>query len=340
MERTFALQWHITDKCDQRCKHCYIYSGEDNVCQQELELEILEKILHDFLTSCKKLDVTPFISVTGGDPLLHKNAWDVFEMLHRNNVRFGILGNPFHLTSEAANKLYKLGCDSYQMSLDGLRETHDFIRKKGSFDTTLEKIKTINESGMRSVIMTTVSRTNINEILDIVPIVVEAKVNTFAFSRYCPNENDISNMVTAHEYKEFLEKMWEVYNKYQDGHTRLMLKDHLWKLFLYERGLLDINDYEENMIYDGCHCGITHLTVLADGTVYACRRCESPVGKVPEESLYDIFVGGKMDAYRNYENFEACSKCELLRFCRGCPAVAKCATGNFYAKDPQCWKQF
>ena len=340
MERTFALQWHITDKCDQRCKHCYIYAGEDNVCQQELELEILEKILHDFLVSCQKLGANPFVSVTGGDPLLHKNAWEFFEMLHRNNVRFGILGNPFHLTPEAANKLYELGCDSYQMSIDGLRETHDFIRKKGSFDTTLEKIKIINESGMRSVIMTTVSRTNINEILDIVPIVVEANVNTFAFSRYCPNENDISNMVTAHEYKEFLKKMWEVYNKYKDGSTRLMMKDHLWKLFLYEHGLLDINVFEENMIYDGCHCGITHLTVLSDGTVYACRRCESPVGKVPEESLYDIFVGEKMDAYRNYEDFEACSKCELLRFCRGCPSVAKCATGNFYAKDPQCWKEF
>lgn len=340
MERTFALQWHITDKCDQRCKHCYIYAGEDNVCQQELELEVLERILIDFLISCKKLDVEPFISVTGGDPLLHKNAWEFFEMLHDRNVHFGILGNPFHLNSKNAKRLYELGCDSYQMSIDGLRETHDFIRKKGSFDITLEKIKTINESGMRSVIMTTVSRTNMNEILEIVPIVVEAKVNTFAFSRYCPNENDISNMVTAQEYKEFLGKMWDVYNKYKDGQTRLMLKDHLWKLFLYERGLLNLNGFEENIIYDGCHCGITHLTVLADGTVYACRRCESPVGKVPEESLYDIFIGEKMDMYRNYEDFEACSECELLRFCRGCPSVAKCATGNFYAKDPQCWKEF
>lgn len=338
MVRTFSLQWHITDKCDQRCKHCYIYSGEDNVCQQELELDILEKILNNFLESCRRLDVSPFISVTGGDPLLHKNAWDFFEMLHDNNVKFGILGNPFHLDKENAKRLYELGCNSYQMSIDGLRETHDFIRKKGSYDTTLEKIKIINESGMRSAIMTTVSRTNICEIPKIVPIVVEAEVNTFAFSRYCPNENDVSNMVTAQEYKEFLNNMWKVYNKYKDGKTRLMMKDHLWKLFLYEHGLLDINDFEENIIYDGCHCGITHLTVLADGTVYACRRCESPVGKVPEESLYDIFIGDKMDAYRNYDKFEECSKCELLRFCRGCPSVAKCATGNFYAKDPQCWK--
>ena len=29
MKQYFAFQWHITDDCDQRCKHCYIFA-EDN----------------------------------------------------------------------------------------------------------------------------------------------------------------------------------------------------------------------------------------------------------------------------------------------------------------------
>ena len=33
------------------------------------------------------------------------------------------------------------------------------------------------------------------------------------------------------------------------------------------------------------------------------------------------------------------SKGELLAFCRGCPAVASGKDGNFYAADPQCWKE-
>jgi len=80
------------------------------------------------------------------------------------------------------------------------------------------------------------------------------------------------------------------------------------------------------------------MTVLANGTVYACRRCESPIGEVPKKSLYNIFFGKKMDAYRQWDKFEACSNCEIFNYCRGCPAVAKGATGNFYAHDPQCWK--
>ena len=27
MNSYFSFQWHITDECDQRCKHCYIYSS-------------------------------------------------------------------------------------------------------------------------------------------------------------------------------------------------------------------------------------------------------------------------------------------------------------------------
>ncbi len=32
----FSFQWHITDECDQRCKHCYIFS-ENNCNPADLE---------------------------------------------------------------------------------------------------------------------------------------------------------------------------------------------------------------------------------------------------------------------------------------------------------------
>lgn len=333
----FALQWHITDKCDQRCKHCYIFAGENKMYSPEFDFSTLEKIFFDFLETCKKMDKMPSICVTGGDPLLYNDVWKLFNLFHNYNVPFSILGNPFHLTEKVAKSLKELGCITYQMSLDGLRKTHDFIRKLGSFDATLEKIKVLNDAGIKSAIATTVSKTNIEEIPELVKIVVEYKAKTFGFSRYCPNEKDRDNIISPYEYKTFLEKMWEQFTTLQYKGTAFILKDHLWKLFLYEKSLFKIEN-DSDLIMEGCHCGISHITILADGLVYACRRCESPVGKVPEQSLYDIFFGDKMEYYRNFDNFDACSKCELLRFCRGCPSVAKCATGNFYSKDPQCWK--
>ena len=80
------------------------------------------------------------------------------------------------------------------------------------------------------------------------------------------------------------------------------------------------------------------MTILPTGEVMACRRFESPVGNLFRKPIYNLYNGPEMEAYRQYERFEKCSRCELLRFCRGCPRSARLYTHNFYAPDPQCWK--
>ena len=35
MKHYFAFQWHITDDCDQRCKHCYIFAKDTGMAPRE-----------------------------------------------------------------------------------------------------------------------------------------------------------------------------------------------------------------------------------------------------------------------------------------------------------------
>jgi len=286
------------------------------------------------------MKVKPFLVITGGDPLLHRDICRLLDEINKHDISFSILGNPFHLSYAVVAKLEKLGCVYYQMSLDGLENTHDLIRKSGSFKATLESLKYFEDSAIRAVIMATVSKANIIEIPQLVDVAISHNADSFVFARYCPAPDEQDLMVSPEDYRVFLDIMWGKYLKHKNSNTTFPLKDHLWKLYLYEKGLFEVASIEnpENLIIDGCHCGITHITVLADGTVYACRRCNSPVGKVPEQLLHEIFHSEEMNEYRKYEEFEACAKCELRNFCRGCPAVSKGLTGNFYAKDPQCWR--
>jgi radical SAM/SPASM domain protein of ACGX system len=339
MDPYFSFQWHITEQCDQRCEHCYIFSERSGTALTEMPLGDIERILDNCLDFCEKFNRIPYFYLTGGDPLLHKDFWRALELLKAKELGFSILGNPFHLTREVCEKLNSYGCQKYQLSLDGLKATHDRIRKEGSFDATLEAIPLINEAGMTSVIMTTVTGENLHETPALVDLAARHKVAVFAFARYCPTSLEKSLRIAPADYRALLEKCWEKFEAYQDGDTIFNLKDHLWTLFLYEKGLFAIPEHlQENLIYDGCNCGISHVTILPDGGVFACRRMESPVGNALADSLYDIFLGDKMNAYREYERFEKCSKCELLRFCRGCPAVAYGSTHSFYSPDPQCWK--
>lgn len=340
MKNFFAFQWHILDDCDQRCKHCYIFSEENNKELITMTTEELDIVLENCLDMCEKTDRIPYFSITGGDPILHPNFWDLLEKLHEKQVHYGILGNPFHLTPDVCKRLKDLGCRQYQLSLDGLRQTHDYFRKPGSFDITLEKIKVLQDAGVRASIMTTVSKTNMAELTGIIDTVVEHEVGLFSFARYCPTSLEKTNQISAQEYQQLLGDIWEKYEEYKDSKTFFTLKDHLWTLFLYEKGLFKIpSNLKDDVIYDGCNCGNNHLTILPNGDVFACRRMDSKVGNALNESIFDIFTGSKMDEYRKFEEFEKCSKCELLRFCRGCPAVSYGYTHNMYSPDPQCWKE-
>ena len=109
---------------------------------------------------------------------------------------------------------------------------------------------------------------------------------------------------------------------------------------MWEQGKFTIpKSAKPGMIYDGCHCGTGHMTVLPTGDVYACRRMESKVGNVAENSLEELFFSPQMEAKRDFKKFKKCSKCELFGWCRGCPAVTYGYTGDMYEADPQCWKE-
>lgn len=338
MNKYFAFQWHILDDCDQRCNHCYIFSKKDNDKLDRMSFENMNLVLDNCLDMVNELKRKPYFVITGGDPILHPNFWQLLEKLNENDIDYSVDGNPYHLTDDVCSKLKDLNCRQYQMSLDGLRKTHDFFRKSGSYDITLDKIKTLKKAGLKASIMTTVSKLNLNQIPWIVDEVVRAKADLFSFARYCPANNN-EEKITPLEYKNLLEKLWLKFMEYKDSHTLFSLKDNLWTLFLHDKGLFEIPDnLKEDVIYGGCDCGVNHLTILPNADVYTCRRMESKIGNALDDKIRNIYKNNILNQFKNFDKFEKCSACELFRFCRGCPAVSYSYTQNMYSADPQCWK--
>ena len=341
MKQYFAFQWHITDACDQRCKHCYIFSENNCKALDSMNWEQIQDTFYNCLDFCKVYDRLPYFYITGGDPILHPDFWELLKLLKQHEIKFTILGNPFHLNDEVCRELKQLGCEKYQLSLDGMRETHDWFRKPGSFDITLEKLECIKRAGIRAVVMTTVSGTNIDEMPDIIDTVAN-KADVYAFARYCPTSEEKDTNIEPLRYRELLQLCDKKFKEYeaQGCTTYFNKKDHLWTLYEYETGEFKIpENADKDMIYGGCNCGNCHLTILPNGDIFACRRVQnSKVGNVFDDRIADVWVC-EMEQYRDYAKFEKCSKCELKAWCRGCPAVASGKDGNFYAADPQCWKE-
>ena len=283
----------------------------------------------------------PHAALTGGDPLLHKHFFDIANYMKEKNVVMSVLGNPFHLNYETIAKLKSLRIRSYQISIDGLRETHDRFRKKGSFDRSIRAIEDLKNVGIRTVLMFTISRQNANELTSIMELASLYSVDVFAFARICNYGNGVGlQSFSPAEYRTIL---LDAYKKEKElvskgSKTKFNKKDHLWTPLLEELGEVSYKPTQDHLIFGGCSIGIQSLCILADGTAFACRRFYSPIGKVPEQSIEDIFFSKEMNFYRD-SGYEKCSKCNLLQYCRGCPAVSYNNTNRFGAPDPQCWRE-
>lgn len=338
MARYFAFQWHITEECDQRCKHCYIYA-DGYVPIPRMTWRQMKRTLANMKEFCRFYDVIPYLYITGGDPILHPDFWRLLKRLHRHGVEFSIMGNPFHLDEEACRRMHEMGCTSYQVSIDGLKDTHDWFRMPGSYDATIASIPVIQSSGMHAIVMSTVSGTNASQMPAIVDAMVEAKADVFSFGRYCPTSMDRSIDISPEEYRTLLDELDRKYKKYEaEGcFTLFDRKDHLFTLLQYEHGEFVPAEHDGEIL--GCHCGRSHLTVLPNGDVLACRRFHSRIGNVFQDRLKDLWRCDLMEKVRDYGSYEKCSGCRLRDYCRGCPAVAFGTTGDFRSADPQCWRR-
>ena len=217
----------------------------------------MQNTFYNCLDFCQVYDRLPYFYITGGDPILHPDFWKLLGLMTEHHIPFTILGNPFHLTDEVCRRLKATAAKKYQLSIDGLRETHDWFRKPGSFDITLEKIGCINRAGIRSVVMTTVSGTKIDEVPGIIDAVVAAGVNVFAFARYCPTSEERDVGIEPLRYRKLLADCDKNSRNMRPQAARpTSKKDHLWTLSEYETGRVQIpRPWRDGMIYGGCNCG-------------------------------------------------------------------------------------
>jgi radical SAM/SPASM domain protein of ACGX system len=317
--------------------------GYQSEIENELSSDECLKIIDDFYHWIRAWGIQGRINFTGGDPLLKNGVFELIKYAHDKGITVGILGNPEPLNHEVVSRLRTSGVTSYQVSIDGMEKTHDKFRRKGSFKRTLEAIKLLNQGGIRSVVMSTVSKQNVEDLIPLINLVAKEKVTVFDFARLVPIGKGVQfkeELIKPEEYRNLLLDVLEEYRRLEKEGCQTFFgrKDHLWTLLYKELGLLPPLSEDKKTIFRGCAIGINLLVVVADGIVYPCRRLPLKIGKAPEQSLRDVFINSsELNEMRQLEKFKKCSKCDLFQYCRGCPAVAYGATGDYFAPDPQCW---
>jgi radical SAM protein with 4Fe4S-binding SPASM domain len=153
------LEFQLTDRCNLRCRHCYIGEGlhwpKGHLRRQELPYDTILTILKEF----EEIQGLRLL-LSGGEPLLHPSFWEINEVLRDYAFRSVLLSNGVLITKDIAKRLR---VHEVQVSLDGMEKGHDTIRGQGTFTKTLSAIDLLQEAGMRVSIATMIHRENLDE---------------------------------------------------------------------------------------------------------------------------------------------------------------------------------
>jgi radical SAM protein with 4Fe4S-binding SPASM domain len=167
------LEFQITDRCNLRCRHCYI--GDS--LNQDLPFEKILKILKEF----EEIQGLRLL-LSGGEPLLHPRFWEINEVLRDHAFRSVLLSNGTFITKEIAKRLH---VHEVQVSLDGMKEGHESIRGKGAFEKTLLAIDHLQEADIRVSIATMIHRGNLNQFDSLASLIQSKKIGEWNVDLPC-----------------------------------------------------------------------------------------------------------------------------------------------------------
>jgi len=337
MEPKFRVQWHLTNKCTNNCKFCYITQRK----LRELSTKEIFSIIDSLEESARKLGLKPMrIYFTGGDPLLRKDLFEILSYCREKDIDIGILGCPNLLTSQIIKKLSKY-ISRYQISIDGLENTHDYFRGKGSFRLSISALKKLKKAGILTIVQSTVSKVNMEEMPSLAKYIASKKIaDIYSFARLVPEgagKQFKEDLPSPSEYRDFLLKMFYTYQEIRKYNKEIMFhfKEPLWNLLFYELGLF--HPKKTSYFVGGCGIG-RQIVIDVDGSVYECRRYPVKIGKMPEQRLEEIFSSELHIFHTKLENIRKCRDCPLFYSCRGCRAIAYFVNSDYFAEDPQCWR--
>ncbi len=322
---TFSLQWHITNACDLKCKHCY-----DRTQRSPLTFDDAVAVLDNLYDFCKEHFVSGHVSFTGGNPFLYPRFTDLYRAASERGFALSILGNP--TTRKLVKRILAIQPPRYfQVSLEGLKKHNDEIRGPGNYERVMKFLGTLKGLGVSSSVMLTLTRDNLNQILPLADR-LRGLTGSFTFNRLSRvGEGAKLELPDKESYIEFL----EAYAEATEQNPILDYKDNLFSILRCDRGerLLDgCTGY-------GCGAAFNFIAVLPDGEAHACRKFPSPIGNVQQQRIADIYDSQAAQKYR--AGCRACDGCAIRHACGGCLAISYGFEQDIYSeKDPHCFMAY
>jgi MoaA/NifB/PqqE/SkfB family radical SAM enzyme len=248
-----------TMRCNLRCYGCYAaaYSTEE-----DLPFEVIDRLVGE----CKEMGIH-LVLMTGGEPFLRKDLFDLFEK-HKDTL-FQIYTNATLIDEKMVERFVALGNVVPAISLEGLKEETDARRGNGQFDRIVKVMDWLKHAGIFFAVSTTQTSQNTDVLTSdaFIDFLVEKGCILLWNFYYVPigRDPDLSLMATPEQRNWMRERL--IY-------------------FRATKPMLFVDFWNDGCLTQGCiAAGRKYFHVNARGDVEPCVFCHFASDNIKEKSL-------------------------------------------------------
>ncbi len=334
-DRPFLVFWEITRACALACSHCRA-EAQSQRHPEELDSTQSLKLIRQ-LAEWKP----PMLILTGGDPLMRRDALDLVRTATDSGLHVGLSPSATQrLIQTDFNELKAAGVTRMSLSLDGAtRETHDSFRGvRGTFDRTMLAVQKARAVGLDLQINTTLTRSNLKDYENFKKLMFELKTAMWSVFLLIPTGRaGIEELPAAADLERIFEDMSDLIGnapfavKTTEGH-------HFRRVVMQRKGATAGKQRPGMRSPLGIRDGRGVMFISHTGEV-------TPSGFLPLV-CGNVKVTHPAEIYRQHPLFVSlrdndalggkCGVCEFRSVCGGSRARAYGVTGDPFAEDPSC----
>ncbi|RLE53826.1 MAG: hypothetical protein DRJ26_02875 [Candidatus Methanomethylicota archaeon] len=313
------LVWLCTYKCNLNCTHCYVKGRNTMELSTEKALKLISEIA----------EVNPrHFSISGGEPLLRKDLFQLLQASRSFGINTSIVTNGLLLREKEAKKLSSLGVHVY-ISLDAAsRKTASKIRGEEAWSLALRAIENMRNAETEFSTIMTVMQENYLEAGKFVKYSAEIEAEYASLIPVIPSG-------AAREKTIKPDQLIQAYRLAEEKAEELGYPVSFW-CTPYLKWIK-----KSKYIYVG-GCPDNAIDIDPEGNTLLCDVLTIKINNVIKiglkRALNEYMKHPISLKFKNPSNLTGkCRSCKYREKCGGgCRARALLAYGNFSSPDPLC----
>lgn len=308
----------LTLKCNENCFHCG--SGCNAQMPHGLALEQYKRLLDEVK---ENFGTKLLIALTGGEPLLYPEFFDLAEYIHSLGFPWGMTSNGTLITKDTARRLKECGMRTISVSIDGVKETHNRYRRvEKGYELAMQGIQNLIDLDCFDSIMVTtvVNHENISELDELFDIFNDMDINEWRLTGLEP----IGRAMEAADMQLTPEDNRILMDFIRDKREQKLPVEYSCSHFLGLAYEADVRDW-----YFLCNAGVYVAGIMVNGDVGACldipRNEQTVQGNIFKDSFTDI--------WRNRFEIFRTPLSERNTGCKSCPQSRWCEGGSYHSWD-------